>query len=151
MAKILALVFVLVGLLGGAAAGYVLRPPPPEGEEVAEAPAHEEAGAPESVQLREPFVVPILRDGRSLSHIVLMLGIESTRVARDDIFLQEPRLRDGLNEVLYLHGSLGGFEGDFTTGPHMTRLRERLDGVVTGLLDDSDARVLLIAMTHQNG
>ncbi|TFL18008.1 hypothetical protein [Jannaschia formosa] len=150
MARIAALALVLLALIGGAAAGHFLRPPPPEGAEDM-AGAAPEAGPPEAVTLREPFVVPILRDGRGGSHAVLSLGIESVRVGREEVLRQEPRLRDGLNEVLYLHGSLGGFEGDFTAAPQMTRLRERLDAVVTRLLEDEDARVLLIAVTRQSG
>ncbi|WP_146204881.1 hypothetical protein [Jannaschia seohaensis] len=149
MAKIAALALVLFALIGGGAAGYFLRPQA-EHDTAAAPPEIEPSGALEAVPLRDPFIVPILRDGRAWAHAVLSLGVESTRASREEVLHQEPRLRDGLNEALYLHGSLGGFEGDFTAGPQMVRLRERLDEVVTRLLEDQDARVLLIAVTRQN-
>ena len=151
MAKVLALAVVILGLVGGAAAGLVLRPPPPQPAEGAvPEPAPPEAGAPDAVQLRDPFIVPVLEGGVAWSHAVLSLGVESARLSKEAVLVQEPRLRDGLNEALYLHGSLGGFEGDFTTGPQMARLRERLNDVVIRLLDDPGARVLLIAMTRRS-
>ena len=153
MAKLIALAVILIALLGGAAAGHFLRPPPPEGEEE---PAHvtEEVvdlSAPEIVSLRDMFVVPVLRDGRVWSHVVLTLGVETHVQSREEVLLNEPLLRDGLNEALFLHASLGGFDGDFTAAISMNRLRTRLNDVVTTLLGDSAARVLIISLARQNG
>ncbi|GIT91628.1 flagellar motor protein MotA [Jannaschia pagri] len=152
MGKIIAAAVVLIALLGGAGAGHVLRPPPPEPEEPVVPEVEEtDLSSPEVVAFRDPFVVPVLRDGRVWSHLVLSLGVESHAVARETILLQEPLLRDGMNEVLYLHASLGGFDGDFTASPAMTRLRQRLDDVVSQRLEDDDARVLIMSMVRQNG
>jgi len=157
MMKIIAAAVVLLALIAGAGAGYVLKPPPTEEELAAkaEADAHAEANqtlaAPEVVSLRDHFVVPVLRDGRIWSHVVLSLGVETHTASREEVLIREPLLRDGLNESLFLHASLGGFEGDFTAAANMNRLRARLNGVVTSLLDDGDARVLIISMARQNG
>ncbi|WP_371156225.1 flagellar basal body-associated protein FliL [Jannaschia sp. 2305UL9-9] len=152
MAKILPLLLVVVALIGGAAAGHFLRPPPPEGEEIAVVePTEPDLSAPEVVSLRDLFVVPVLRDGRIWSHVVLSLGIEAHNVSRDDVLLLEPLLRDGMNEILYLHASLGGFDGDFTAPEPMNRLRGRLDTVISTRLGDPDARVLIISMVRQDG
>ncbi|UWQ18434.1 flagellar basal body-associated protein FliL [Jannaschia sp. M317] len=155
MGKIIAFLVVLVAALGGAGAGFLLQPPPSE-EELAAAAAAEVAAppdlsAPEIVSMRDLFVVPVLRDGRVWSHVVLTLGVESHTVSRDEVLAREPLLRDGLNETLFLHASLGGFDGDFTAAASMNRLRARLDGVVTKRLDDPAARVLIISMARQNG
>lgn len=152
MAKVIPVALLLLALLGGAAAGHFLRPPPAEGEEEMEAsPGEVDLPAPEVVSLRNLFIVPVLRDGRLWSHVVLSLGIESYSVSRADVLLLEPLLRDGMNEILYLHASLGGFEGDFTAPVPMKRLRARLDSVIADRLGDPDARVLVISMVRQNG
>ncbi len=107
--------------------------------------------APEVTTLRDNFIVPVLREGKVWSHVVLTLGIESHVVPHDGVIEREPILRDGLNEALFLHASLGGFDGEFTATVNMTRLRDRLDGVVQRLLPDAKARSLIIAMVRQNG
>ncbi len=151
MAKLLPILIVLIALIGGGAAGMFLRPPPPE-------PAEDEAPEPEIVEeaqavatFRDGFVVPILRDGRVWSHVVLILGVEADRTTRETMLLQEPVLRDGMNEVLFRHGSLGGFDGDFTEPLAMNRLRKRLNEVLQKRLDDPTARVLIVSMARQSG
>jgi hypothetical protein len=144
----IALALILLAALGGAGAGHLMRPAaPPDAAETPPPPDSE----PQAAELRDPFVVPILRDGRIWSHVVLTLGIESRVMTADEIFAREPRLRDGLNRTLWTHGSLGGFDGDFTAADAMLRLRERLDAVAVQLLEDETARVLLIGVTRQAG
>ncbi|MGB3406449.1 MAG: flagellar basal body-associated protein FliL [Jannaschia sp.] len=152
MVKIIAAGAILIALLGGATAGHFLRPVPPESEAVAEdTDPMPDLSAPEVVSLRDMFVVPVLRDGRVWSHVVLSLGIETHAVTRDEVLLKEPLLRDGMNEALFMHASLGGFDGDFTAAVSMNRLRTRLNDVVTAMLADKAARVLIISLARQNG
>ncbi|CTQ49096.1 hypothetical protein [Jannaschia donghaensis] len=150
MAKVLALIMIIALGGGGAAAGFVLRPPPE--------PADPEAAVPEIAEdldsvatLRDGFIVPVLRDGRVWSHVVLRLGVSSDRSASDQIAQKEPVLRDGLNEALFLHGNLGGFDGDFTDPVSMARLRTRLDAVLQDRLSDPTAKVLIVSMARQSG
>ncbi|SFJ42463.1 hypothetical protein [Jannaschia pohangensis] len=149
MGKIIAIFVVLVALCGGAAAGYVLRPAPPERED--EEHAEEVAPVPTAAitRFREGFVVPVLRDGTVWSHVVLNLGIETDFTAEADIFLREPVLRDGLTEALFLHANFGGFDGDFTDAQNMNRLRVRLNEVVQQRLGDDTARILIVSMARQ--
>jgi hypothetical protein len=135
--------------VGGGVAGHLLRPPPAEAAAEAAPPAPE--GPREGIPLRDPFVVPILRDGRIWSHVVLSLGLEGAGLTPELVAAREPRLRDALNRSLWLHGSLGGFDGDFTQIGAMTRLSERLDPIAAELLEDPSARVLLIGLTRQDG
>lgn len=150
MGKIIALLLVVIMGAGGAAAGYFLRPPP----ELSDAPD----AVPEQIEpvdavatLRDGFIVPVLRDGRVWSHIILSLGVSSDQTAEDVIARREPLLRDGLNEALFLHGSLGGFDGDFTNSASMARLRLRLDAVLQARLDDPTAKVLIVSLARQSG
>lgn len=148
MAKVLALILVILFLAGGAGAGYVLRPveePVEEAEDVV--PIRDPIDA--VATFRDGFVVPILRDGKVWSHVVLRLGVASDQTDQETILLREPVLRDGLNQSLFLHGSLGGFDGDFTNPVAMERLRTRLDGMISARLDDETARILIVSMSRQ--
>ena len=144
MAKILALFAIALSLVGGAAAGHFLKPVADNADESEAVP--EQPKALDAVAtLREAFVVPILRDGQVWSH-----GVASDNTGQEDILLREPVLRDGLTEALFLHGSLGGFDGNFTDPVSMQRLRLRLDDVLRERLDDETARVLISSVTRQS-
>lgn len=150
MGKLLPLAIVLVATLGGGVAGHALRPPAPEG--AAEAPDGPEPSRPAEdaiVSFRDGFVVPVLRDGHVWGHVVLSLGAQADHTTREDILLREPLLRDSLNQALFLHSNLGGFDGDFTAPQVMERLRERLDGALAAELADETARVLIVSMARQ--
>lgn len=167
MAKLVAIAVVATALLGGAGAGHFLRPAPAEGEAAEEDAALPADGAqsPEVsgenvatpsgdenvVTFKDIFVVPILRDGLVWSHVVLTLGISSGSVSREDILLREPLLRDAFMETLFVHGSLGGFDGDFTEPLAMNRLRRRLDDAAIRKLGDPSARALIVSMARQGG
>lgn len=157
MGKLVPLAVVVVALAGGSGAGFVLRPAPAEHPDAAAetepSPAAEapEPGTGGTVALDAPFIVPVLRDGQVWSHVVLTLGISSGAIPSEEIVLKEPLLRDGLMEALFLHGSLGGFEGDFTEPGAMIRLRRRLDDMVARRLGDPDARALIVSMARQTG
>ncbi|MEM7644145.1 MAG: flagellar basal body-associated protein FliL [Pseudomonadota bacterium] len=149
MAKILALLVLLIALGGGGAAGYVLRPPPPEADADAQPPEPEAVTPSTVVTFDRTFVVPVLRGGRAWSHVVLALGIESDRLPSEVVHNREPVLRDSLNEALFLHGSLGDFDGDFTEPMAMSRLRTRLNEAASRALDDDTARVLIVSVVRQ--
>jgi len=102
-------------------------------------------------RFREGFIVPVLRNGTVWSHVVLSLGIETDFTPEEDIFAKEPVLRDGITEALFLHGSLGGFDGDFTDAQNMNRLRVRLNQVVQQRLSDESARILIVSVARQSG
>ncbi len=149
MGKVVPLIVVVLVAVGGGAAGHFLRPPPEEGA----APVPEEiVTLPEETvtTFRNGFIVPVLRDGRVWSHVVLTLGVASDVTSGDVIVQREPILRDGMTEALFLHGSLGGFDGDFTEANALLRLRERLDAMVRVRLDDPTARVLIVSMARQS-
>lgn len=152
MAKILALFVLLIALGGGGAAGYILRPAPPEPEMADAPPPEPELVTPSTVvTFDRSFIVPVLRGGRAWSHVVLALGVESDRLGTEVIHNREPVLRDSFNEALFLHGSLGDFDGDFTEPMAMSRLRTRLNLAASTALDDDTARVLIVSIVRQQG
>jgi hypothetical protein len=147
---VITLVILLVALAGGGIAGHFLRPMPEIKEETGRTAPPPTATAPFSVTFRDPFLVPVLRDGRDWTHVVLSLGVEAHSVPQDVVRGLEPVIRDGLTEALFLHGSVGDFDGDFTETMTLNRLRKRLNAVVTRITGDEAARILIISMARQN-
>ncbi|PCJ73780.1 MAG: flagellar basal body-associated protein FliL [Rhodobacteraceae bacterium] len=144
MSKILPIVIVLIGLGVGAGAGIFLRPaamPPADGcqddgydscdKQVADDTDPTEATEPDPdnvyyVKLSRQFVVPVVKDGRVSSMVVMSLSIETTPTVGDVVFAREPKLRDALLGVMFLHANSGGFDGQFTSGEAMKDLRGSL-------------------------
>lgn len=140
MSKLLPLLLVLFGALGGLGAGVMLRPDPPlpadQAEDAPQSLALPGAARPESravaivetVRVGEPFAVPILQDGRVDAIILLSISLEMTAPSDGAVRARDGRLRDRFLQVLFDHANNGGFVGNFTLSTRMTALR-------TGLLE----------------
>ncbi|MCC5993280.1 MAG: flagellar basal body-associated protein FliL [Rhodobacteraceae bacterium] len=134
IAKLLPVLIVLLGVAGGVGAGLWLRPapPPPDAEAQAEtgAPLPLPPDAPSQgtalFELHDQFLVPLLREERLVSVIVMSLALEVAPPALDLVRRAEPRLRDRLLQVMFDHANDGGFHGVFTANNTMTLLRRLL-------------------------
>jgi flagellar FliL protein len=141
----LLLVLVLTG--AGVGAGMFLRPPPSENAAPAKPP---EPPPRDYVKLPNQFVVPILRDGRVTSLVVLSLSIEVAAGHVETVHSREPKLRDGFLNVLFQHANLGGFEGNFTETAALDPLRRALREVAQGILGDIVSNVLISELVRQD-
>lgn len=156
MGKLLPVILAVVGLVGGAAAGWLMKPPPPveatpcldaEGREVPpekvaevcppeagtaepageeEPPAPDPAAVSEYVKLDRQFVVPVMKDGAIDALMVLSLSVEVAPGTVEAVLSREPRVRDALLRALFDHAYSGGFDGDFTAEYVMRDLRKGL-------------------------
>lgn len=172
MKLILPIVLALVGLLGGAGAGWYFKPGPEpeatacldaEGHETddpeacvpaAEEEAHEEAhdahaepegpDASQFITLDRQFIVPIVSDERVTAMMVLSLNLEVAPGKVETAFRNEPKLRDALLRALFDHAYTGGFNGDFTAERVVSELRRNLLAAGRGVIG-SDLRNVLIA------
>lgn len=136
MRKILPIILAVLGLGGGAGAGFFLRPAPDPGAQPAAA-GHEaepggeeggehEAGEPEYVKMNNQFVVPVVEKGRVAAMVVLSLSVEVEAGNTEAIYQREPKLRDAFLQVLFDHANVGGFSGSFTDGTNLLTLRTSL-------------------------
>ena len=146
--KLLPLILLLVGAGAGVGAGMFLRPPPPPPEaEMAEEGAEEKDGKKkeekedakaeekdeeeepaeyEYVKLNNQFVIPIIRDDRIASMIVMSLSLEAAIGTQADLYKREAKIRDSFLQVLFDHANLGGFDGAFTDPSKLAPLRMAL-------------------------
>lgn len=159
MRKILPLIMMLLGVTAGLGAGFFLRPPPVEAaEDEAEAasdgqaPADESAEEPvsEFVKLTNQFIVPVVEKNRIASLVILSLSLEVTAGSTEQVYAHEPKLRDGLLQMLFDHANTGGFRGSFTDADNLVTLRSGLREVAQGVLGDAVKNVLITDMIRQD-
>ncbi len=163
--KVLPILLALIGLGAGVAAGLVLRPAPDqslaahgsssEDSQHSEGDAHKasepQEGAPEYVKMNNQFVVPVVKDGRVASMIVLSLSLEVAAGNTEAVYQREPKLRDAFLRVLFDHANVGGFSGSFTDGANLLVLRTNLKEAAALVLGPVVSDVLITDIARQDG
>jgi flagellar FliL protein len=153
--KILPLLLLVVGAGMGIGIGIVLRPAPEEmlmeAEDATAAIEDEEVEElVEYVKMNNQFVVPIVKDKKVSSLIVMSLSIEVPIGQKDAIYAKEPKLRDSFLQVLFNHANLGGFEGEFTDSSNLDVLRNSLREIGRRDLGDGISDVLIMEVARQD-
>lgn len=148
---LLVLVFCLVGIGGGLAAGWFLRPASevPHG---AEPPPDAEAATTEHeyVKMSHQFIVPLVTEGRVSAMVVLALSLEVTPGASEAVFAKEPKLRDSFLQILFDHANSGGFRGSFTEGTTLIHLRKALLEAAQKVMAETVSDVLITDIARQD-
>jgi flagellar basal body-associated protein FliL len=165
----------LTGVVGGAAAGWMLKPVPtaPEPcldahgvEQPAEAcapPAEaadasgdgyaedgDPANASEYIPLERQFIVPVVSADKVASLVVVTLSIEVAPGHVEDVMSREPKVRDALLRTLFEHAYTGGFHGDFTAAHVMRELRKNLVTAVRKIAGPEVRDVLVTDIMRQD-
>ncbi|RGP35514.1 flagellar basal body-associated protein FliL [Pseudotabrizicola alkalilacus] len=159
MRKLLPLLLILLGAGAGVGAGFFLRPPPAAavGDEHGADPAPQTANEaaksdqlPEFVKLTNQFIVPVVEKNRIVSLVILSLSLEVKPGGTERVFAQEPKLRDGILQLLFDHANTGGFRGSFTDADNLVILRRGLKEVAQRVLGDMVKDVLITDMIRQD-
>lgn len=155
----------VIGLGAGAGAGLMLRPAPaedtatydhaaPAARGEAAVPGHgaeqSDEHAPEYVKMSNQFIIPLIRQDRIASVVVLSLSLEVTAGHAEDLYAREPKLRDAFLQVLFDHANTGGFDGAFTESRAIVRLRVRLREVALAQMPDLVSDVLITDIGRQD-
>jgi flagellar basal body-associated protein FliL len=169
--KLLPIVLLLVGLGAGVGAGLALRPvPTAESTNHASAPNPDETHAKAKddhgndehgqdrtdgttsayVKLNNQFVVPVVNDALIESLVVMSLSLEVDSELTNVVYEREPKLRDGLLQVLFDHANMGGFEGEFTNSNNMDILRTALTEVARGIVGKGVTGILITGLARQD-
>lgn len=155
MRKILPLLLLLIGVGAGLGLGVLLRPPAESHDSVETPDAQskteeaEDSSAHEFVKLNNQFVVPIIKNDRVSSMVLVSLSLEVKSGYKETVYAQEPKLRDALLQTMFDHANIGGFDGAFTQSGNLDLLKKSLFETARITLGDSLAEVLIIDIARQ--
>lgn len=169
-AKIIPILFLLVGTGGGIGAGLFLSPSSqsqPDSEDHATGDLHESAeelhgnaidshgnsldpSASEFVKMSNQFVIPVVKKDVISALVVVSLSLETRPGVSEDIYAREPKLRDAFLRVLFDHANMGGFHGAFTNAETMGVLRRALHDVAQKEFGTDILDVLIVDIIRQD-
>jgi hypothetical protein len=176
--KILPIILVVFGVVGGGAAGMFLKPAPEptpdaegqetpasanEGHAQAEAPAAkgvDEADASATqetpsvdgrayVKIGKQTIVPVVEGGETRALMLFELAIDVPLERRDAVHELEPRLRDGFLRELMKMSHTGAFMATFTDDRIIEELRRNLVHSARQILGDDAQDVLILDVMRQ--
>ncbi|MAY86143.1 MAG: flagellar basal body-associated protein FliL [Pseudooceanicola sp.] len=130
--KLLPILLLILGTGAGIGAGIMLSPPATSDEPHAEEEAPKEnveeveTSDSEFTKFGKQFVVPLMKNDKVVSIIVVTLSLEIAPGANDRVSAREPKLRDLFLRVMFDHASMGGFRGAFTQPDNLDILRNAL-------------------------
>ncbi|SFT95514.1 flagellar basal body-associated FliL family protein [Sedimentitalea nanhaiensis] len=158
LSKLIPLVFLLLGIGAGVGAGMFMAPSDdsktqdaPQVEKIAEDRAEPvDVASSEFVKLNNQFVVPIIRNERVASLVVVSLSIEVEAGMNDRVREREPKLRDSFLRVLFDHSNIGGFDGAFIKPDTLDVLRRSLREVAQKNLGEYAIDVLITDIARQD-
>jgi hypothetical protein len=148
----------VVGIAAGSGAGFVLKAPAEEcTEEPCEAAAEEtdakgddaNTAEPNYIRLQNQFVVPVVKDDRVRSMVVLGLSLETEPGSEDLVYSREPKIRDAFLRVLFDHAHIGGFDGNFTESSRLSLLRVALLEAAQAVIGPGISDILITDIARQ--
>ena len=159
MRKLVPVILIMIGLAAGLGAGMFLRPAS-IATAAQEAGEHSAAGigeesktaaqAADFVKMPNQFIVPIVEKGRITSLVIVTLSLEVAPGGTEQVFAQEPKLRDGMLQLLFDHANIGGFRGSFTESDNLVILRRGLTEVAQTILGKIVRNVLITDIIRQD-
>lgn len=170
LAKILPIIFLLIGVGGGIGAGLFLAPDSNLGSEASEhandgsntsmedshAPMMDAHGnvidssATEFVAMSNQFVIPVVKNDTIAALVVVSLSLETRYGISEKIYAREPKLRDAFLRVLFDHANMGGFHGAFTSAETLDLLRSALREVAQKQIGAGVLDVLIVDIIRQD-
>ncbi len=152
MKLVLPILFLVAGTGAGVGLGLALQPDPdeqPPTEDASPPPAADTDGS-DFVRLNNQFVVPVVREDRVRSLVVLSLTLEVPAGMTAATYDMEPRLRDEFLRVMFDHANMGGFDGAFTQAGNLDLLRNALRLAADAALPHGTRDVLITDIARQD-
>lgn len=153
MKKLLPIILILLGVVGGAAAGMFLKPAP-EGVADAEHAAEEKISEEEAqtrsfVKIGRQTIVPVVEDGQTRALMLFELAVDVPATRVDEVHSMEPRLRDAFLRELFQMSYTGAFLTNFTEERVIEELRRNLTNAARLYLGHKHADVLILDIMRQ--
>lgn len=152
MKKILiSLVFLIMGLSGGYAAGMFTGGTKEAGEPDTHAEgAHADPLDSSYIKMHNQFIVPIVRDDVVRSMVILTLAVQADEHSAEEIALVEPKLQAAFLSALFDYSSIGGFTGNFTSPDWRKAIQNLLLTTAREEVSEKITDVLLLGINRQD-
>ena len=179
MKKILPVILIILGVVGGGAAGMFLKPPakPAEGDgahaeaDVTEGGAHGSDGAGgdghaaegpqpsgeplnadgerDYVKIGKQIIIPIVEGGETRALMLFELAVDVPLGQRALVVEREPRLRDAFLRELFEMSYTGAFMSNFTDDRVIEELRRNLLAAARAHIGKAVSDVLILDVMRQ--
>lgn len=156
MKKIVALVIVILGVVGGGAAGVFLKPAPEtdhsaqDSEEAEAAETAAEAASPRSfVKIGRQTIVPVVEDGQTQALMLFEIAVDVPADVSAEVHELEPKLRDAFLRELFRMSHTGAFMNNFTDDRIIDELRRNLTRAAQEKIGKKSAEVLILDVMRQ--
>ena len=153
MKKILPILFVVLGIVGGAGAGVFLKPTQhsaqdQQGErQVEDDPS--EVTERSFVKIGRQTIVPVVQEGETRALMLFELAVDVPATKVDEVHSMEPRLRDAFLRELFQMSYTGAFLTNFTEERVIEELRRNLTSAARTYLGHNNADVLILDIMRQ--
>ncbi|MGF1445903.1 MAG: flagellar basal body-associated FliL family protein [Pikeienuella sp.] len=123
MKLLLCAALIVMGLVGGAAIGHLLRP---NSGSATQAPASPPSGPSDYVEIARQMIVPVVAGGETEALMIFEVALDVPASARERAFQREPRIRDAFLREMFEMSYAGAFADTYTSERVMEELRARL-------------------------
>lgn len=153
MKKILPIVLVLLGIVGGLGAGVFMKPVPETTasveQEKKKADEKDAEAARSFVKIGRQTIVPVVDNGETRALMLFELAVDVPETKVDEVHRMEPRLRDAFLRELFQMSYTGAFLTDFTEERIIEELRRNLTNAARSYLGHNHAEVLILDVMRQ--
>lgn len=108
-----------------------------------------EDAEPNYVRMKSQFVVPVVKDDKVQSMVVLDLSLEVAPGTEEAVYAREPKVRDAFLRVLFDHAHIGGFDGTFTESGRLSVLRVALLESARSVVGPNVSDILITDIARQ--
>ena len=106
--------------------------------------------APIYMKFKRQFVVPVMKDGKIESLVLLNLNLELKPEAPSNTYTLEPKLRDAIMRELLALSHAGVFSHDLTSADTYDKLRAALLFASESIITDGVKNVLILDLARQD-
>jgi flagellar protein FliL len=115
---------------------------------------HDGGGASDSgssyMKFSRQFIVPVIRQNGVSSLVALDINLELSASADENVYLQEPKLRDAILSSLLRLSSEGAFNEQLLQPDNMEEIRTNLFASAQSILGEDVSGVLILNMARQD-
>jgi flagellar FliL protein len=102
------------------------------------------------LKFKRQFVIPVMKDQKVGGLVLMNFNLELNEDAGDEVFSEEPKLRDAYMRVLLQMSSEGAFDGDLVSPATYEQLRYNLITASTRIIDEGVEDVLILDIVKQD-